>query len=726
MKKQTRLILRIQHRHSNLEFCGENVCSTRKLHAIFAPLVKVEEMMKLFRCLVLTCLCLPVLGQEDVKVCGLGDHMEELFERRPHTRALAEQDDRDLEAWTQSRIGSAGGTYVIPIVFHIIHSNGNENISVEQVQSAVETLNIDLRKLNEDIENVIDDFIDITADSEIEFRLAQLDPQGNCTNGITRTLSSLTYVGDSEMKELIQWPREKYLNIWVCAYANGAAGYALYPGSVNNSWNADQDGIVLKHDYCGYLGTGAWNRRRTITHEVGHWLNLRHLWGNSNNANLESNCDEDDLVNDTPNTTGWQSCAIYGESCGSLDNVQNYMEYSGCRMMFTQGQRNRMRSAAESSTSDRNNLWTQSNREATGTWTDESILCNADFSASQHVVCLGQEVQFFDNSFNGIVEWTWDFGDGIEISGTDSETFKNPIHTFTEPGDYTVTLDVGNGVDILGVIKTSFISVLSDNAETPPLVQGFEYSFPGNNWWVYNPNEDEAWEVTSAASFTGDKSIKLNNNTINEYFGSDEIVTSTFDFSQATEVYISYKWAYANRLVETGDRLRIHISYDCGVTWILKEQHTGTTDLPTASATNQAFVPGSNSEWDSGLVVIDNPSQLTAGFRVKFSFLSMGGNNIYVDDINIDSDAPVGVQSESSSKLLVYPNPAADILTISGQSLKDFDQIQILDVRGAIIETISIDQQSRMNIDVSIMANGLYVLRAHNSTGQFCQRFVVE
>ena len=682
--------------------------------------------MKLFRISVLISLYLPVLAQEEVKVCGLNDHMEELFAKRPHTRANAEQSDLSLEIWTQSRTASSGSTYVIPMVFHVIHANGPENISVEQIESAVETLNIDFRKLNDDAEDAIDDFIDIAADIEIEFRLAQLDPQGNCTNGITRTVNELTYVGDSEMKELIQWPREKYLNIWVCAYAQGAAGYALYPGSVAGPWNEDQDGIVLKHDYCGFLGTGSWNTRRTITHEVGHWLNLRHLWGNSNNANLESNCDEDDNVTDTPNTTGWQSCAIYGESCGSLDNVQNYMEYSGCTMMFTEGQKNRMRLAAESSISDRNNLWTQSNREATGTWSGESILCTADFSASRDVICVGQEIQFFDHSFNGIVEWAWDFGDGTEIAGTDAEIFKNPTHTFTEPGNYTITLDAGNGFDFISEIKPNFITVLATDAEAQPLVQGFEEAFPGDNWWVNNPNEDEEWEVTGNASYTGEKCIKLNNNSINVYFATDEFVTSTFDFSEATEVSISYKWAYANRLVETGDRLRVHITYDCGTTWILKEQHTGTTDLPTAPATNQSFIPDSESEWMSGLVVIDNPNQLTSGFRVKFSFLSMGGNNVYVDDINIDSDAQVGIEAEAGTKILVYPNPTADVLNIAGQSLKNFEQIQILDVRGVIIQTLRVAERSKMTFDVSKMASGLYVLHARNSTSQFNKRFVVE
>lgn len=683
-------------------------------------------MKNLFRSLLFTLLVIPAFAQDNVKVCGLGDHMEELFARRPHTRVLAEQDDRDLEEWTQNRSGSSGTVYIIPVVFHIIHDNGPENISDEQVFSAVETLNTDFRKLDPDIEYVIEDFQDITADIEIEFRLAQLDEFGNCTNGITRTAHGLTYVGDSEMKELIQWPREMYLNVWVCAYANGAAGYALYPGSVNNPWNADQDGIVLRHDYCGSIGTSAPSRRRTLVHEVGHWLNLRHCWGNSNDAALTTNCEEDDNVNDTPETIGWQSCGLYGESCGTLDNVQNYMEYSGCRLMFTEGQKTRMRNALESGTAQRSNLWTQNNRENTGTWLDTSVLCNADFGASSEVVCVNEEMQFFDESYNGITEWSWDFGDGTTLEGTDPEIHMDPVHTYTEPGQYTVSLMIGNGVDVMNETKTSFISVLPPNAETTPLAQGFEDDFPGNNWWIHNPNDDEGWEVTSDASYDGDKCIKLNNNTVDINFANDEFVSSTFDFSEATEVTISYKWAYANRLTETGDRLRIHISFDCGQTWILKKQHTGTNDLPSVNATNQSFVPSSQADWDSGSILIDNPAQLTESFRVKFSFLAMGGNNIYVDNINIESDAPVGIGEMTGAALSIYPNPAQDHLNITGQSLTEYDFMDVFNANGALITSMLVAEKNMLTLDTSTLAKGLYVLRARSADGQFSQRFVVE
>ena len=136
----------------------------------------------------------------------------------------------------------------------MIHYNGPENISEEQVLSGIEVMNADFRKLNSDIDDVIDDFSNVASDTEIEFRLAQIDPNGNCHTGINRIVSPLTYVGDGDVKDLIQWPRNSYLNIWVVENANGAAGYSLYPSSVNGNQGAGNDGIVVAHDYTGNMG----------------------------------------------------------------------------------------------------------------------------------------------------------------------------------------------------------------------------------------------------------------------------------------------------------------------------------------------------------------------------------------------------------------------------------------------------------------------------------------
>ncbi|MEO0403712.1 MAG: M43 family zinc metalloprotease, partial [Bacteroidota bacterium] len=367
--------------------------------------------MKRILCLIALAITFTSYSQE-IKYCGQTEQTQKLFERF-HGLERDAEDAAELLDLEEQQFGERGGdeVLIIPIVFHIIHEGGVENISDDQVYDAVRILNRDMRKQNPDTLNIMDEFVDLAADVQIEFRLAQRDPEGNCTKGINRIQSSLTNEGGSDMKELIFWPRDMYMNVWVCKDAGGAAGYTFLPGTVNNWWMADQDGIVLLHSYTGSIGTSSVNRSRTLTHEVGHWLNLPHTWGGTNNPGVASNCNDDDGVDDTPQTVGWTTCSNNPVSCGSLDNVENYMEYSYCSKMFTQGQRSRMRNAAFSGVADRNQLWTAQNLAATGV-SEPAILCQADFTVDRTVVCADENILFDDLTFNGVTEWTWDFGDG--------------------------------------------------------------------------------------------------------------------------------------------------------------------------------------------------------------------------------------------------------------------------------------------------------------------------
>ena len=145
-----------------------------------------------------------------------------------------------------------------------------------------------------------------------------------------------------------------------------------------------------------------------MTHEVGHWLNLDHPWGNTNNPNLASNCFTDDNVQDTPECIGVTSCNLNSNSCSGdnaywgfdmRDNVENYMDYSYCSKMFTQGQVNRMRAALQVSSTGRSNLWKASNLSATGA-TGDLYLCKAEFEADRTTICSGNEIFFTDDSYN--------------------------------------------------------------------------------------------------------------------------------------------------------------------------------------------------------------------------------------------------------------------------------------------------------------------------------------
>ena len=632
---------------------------------------------------------------DGVTPCGLNHAEDMLFLRRPETRDAAMDATRALELETQegATASQREDLLIIPIVFHVIHFNGPENISTAQVHDAVDVLNTNFRALNANIGEVIPEFEDLVADIEIEFRLAQKDPQGNCHPGINRIVSELTYVGDSEMKSLIQWPRNKYLNVWVCEYAAGAAGYALYPGSVNGNQNADQDGIVLQHSYCGSIGTANLYRSRTLTHEVGHWLNLRHPWGNSNNPGLADNCDEDDNVSDTPNTIGWTSCVLDGTTCGSLDNVQNYMDYSYCGRMFTQGQKTRMRTAALSTVAQRNQLSTASNLQATGV-AGEDILCEASFDMDRRLICVGDSVKFTDQSYHSPTSWSWEFGDGEALSGGQGEGVQSFYHTFNAPGLYDVTLTVGNGTDEVTNTVTEAVYVMDAGEMDLPMSQGFESGeYPDPQWFIEDPLNDGTWELTDDAAATGTQCMFIENWGNNVEFNDDFLRTATMDMSGMSEIHISYKWAYVHKgtteASETDDRLRVSVTGDCGNDWDLRRMHRGFTDLPSADPNPFPWAPSGPEEWKGYTIVLDNDEYLTEFFRVQFEFESRLGNNIYLDDINIqgfgNTEVAEALDGLTRSWTLA-PNPAAQASVVAFQTrVAGMADMTIQDASGRIL-----------------------------------------
>ncbi|MFZ1694286.1 MAG: M43 family zinc metalloprotease [Flavobacteriales bacterium] len=651
----------------------------------------------------------------------LSDPAEEL--------ARIAQADAELEAFTAQfaadHTGAERVIYTLPVVFHIIHNNGPENISDAQVLDAMRILNEDFNKLNPDWVNAKVDFLPLVADVGVEFKLAKRDPQGNCTNGITRTLSALTNDGTQTMKNLIQWPRNKYLNIWVAASADGAAGYTYRPGSVNNqpTW----DGIVIKHDYVGAIGTGSVSRSRALTHEVGHWINLAHTWGNSNNPALETNCNGDDSVSDTPNTIGWTFCSINGNSCGSLDNVENYMEYSYCCKMFTEGQKTRMIAALNSGTAQRNQLHTPANLAATGV-NDAPTLCQASFGSTARLVCAGTPITFTDLSFHGVTSWQWNFTGGTPATAEEAQA----VVTYAEPGVYPVSLTVSDGTANLTTTTNNYITVLANPGDAAPFSEGFESlaALNGPEWFTLNANNDNTFQVSSAAAYSGTKSTRIVN-TAAMAGNTDELLSRTFDLSDAEAVSISFRWAYAKRNADSNDELSLHISNDCGQTWLLRRIMRGSTTLPTAPNTTSSFVPSGPEQWGFANVTNISATSHVPNFRFKFTFVSDGGNNLYIDDINLNGMS-VGVDELliNSGGLFVMPNPA------QGQASARFDlpraahvRMQLHDATGRQVRHWDLGQRSGevlLPIGLSDLAPGPYLLRADINGVPMTARLIVE
>ena len=244
-----------------------------------------------------------------------------------------------------SRDTMPGEIITIPVVIHVLYNDNSQNISDAQVLSQIESLNKDYRRLN-NIDNIPAAFASLSADSKIVFCIAKTDPQGKSTTGIIHKYTkTANWLANDEMKFSASggdnaWDSKKYLNIWVCNLFGRSLGYASLPGSA-----ADKDGIVIQYNVFGTTGNvrAPFDKGRTATHEIGHWLGLKHLWG-------DANCGDDE-VEDTPQQQSYNfGCPSFPHisSCSPNSNgdmFMNYMDFSddACMNMFTMGQKKRMR-----------------------------------------------------------------------------------------------------------------------------------------------------------------------------------------------------------------------------------------------------------------------------------------------------------------------------------------------------------------------------------------------
>lgn len=251
----------------------------------------------------------------------------------------------------QSAGQPVNGLITIPVVVHILYNDNKDNISRERVLSQLEVLNKDFAGTNDDIGNVPTAFKPFIADTRIRFALATVDPEGRATDGIVRKQTmQQSWNQDDRMKFSENggsdaWNSHHYLNIWVCRLGNSMLGYASFPGSA-----PEKDGVVIRTDIFGTLHVThpVYNKGRTATHEIGHWLNLKHLWG-------DQFCG-DDGVDDTPPQSNYNSgCSnfpVIKYACNDDpkgEMFMNFMDFSddACALMFTKGQASRMQQLFE-------------------------------------------------------------------------------------------------------------------------------------------------------------------------------------------------------------------------------------------------------------------------------------------------------------------------------------------------------------------------------------------
>ncbi|HEU0228871.1 MAG TPA: M43 family zinc metalloprotease, partial [Arachidicoccus soli] len=551
-----------------------------------------------------------------------------------------------------------------------------------------------------------------------------------------------------------RWPRSRYLNVWLVdnmTKMGGTAGYAYHPEDVEGALSF-ADGVIIIDNYIGSIGTGSPYNSRALTHEIGHFLGLDHVWGPTNNPAEIGNCAKDDGIYDTPNCEGSvvDSCDLTRKTCDTLpDPVQNYMDYSYCTMMFTKDQVEFMRNVLRQQTAQRNNLWSADNLSKT---VPDSVQYNpvADFyvksgdplaeDQNNPFACTGEPVTFMNASWaltDNNPTYSWTFQDGSPSTSTDA----NPSISFNSPGWKDVTLTVtDNG--LTGTVTRQNYIYISGDWPTTSGVHHFNFDDHPDWWTIWNPQHSEyQWEVKSDAGKDGTAGIFLNmtspypNPIFNspEYFFNQRregakvaFITQPMDFTYLTNATISFDRACATDATEPSamtESLTIYYSINCGKKW---------TEVPLAELKGlnlvnngtgwTSFYPNEITTWTNKSFNL--PSIISGKNHVLFKFVYTGSttsNNIAIDNINIDGTLSVDAP-QLNDNIAVYPNPSKQS---TGWNIK-YDanewsgaQVRLIDMSGRLVKSAVLPVgKTEWNLSVgNDVTPGVYILKIQNEKG---------
>lgn len=549
---------------------------------------------------------------------------------------------------------------VIPVVVHVIHNGGSENISKAQIERQIEILNEDFGKLPGTPGN------GAGVDTRVRFCLAKIDPQGRCTDGIVRLKTLLTThqpVDRSTLKKLSFWDNARYLNMYVVKSISGnVGGYSSFPYSP-----PDEDGLVVRHDLFGDSGAAAASGGRTTTHEVGHWFGLYHTF---NGGCGQDTCSADgDYVCDTPPVANPNfSCNLSANSCSNdspnlPDQVRNYMDYSpdACKNLFTEGQKTRITATLDSV---RTLIWSPANLAATGC--DSAFVAPptcavaADFVTLTPQVCRGGKVYFIDRSLNGATSWQWFFPGGTPSASV----LQNPTVAYDSLGTFSAMLIAANAAGSDTLFLENHIQVDEPGVGQPlPFSANFDDGvFPPVGMEIFNPDLGIKWELDSLAAWSAPFSARIDNLVNINYGSRDELILPFLNLASAnpdSALTLTFWWAYARSDANYSDELIVQISKDCGVNFTNILTKSGNS-LVTGPTQTTPFIPLA-SQWKKATVNL--AAHKTAQYaKIRFVNVTDGGNRLYLDDIQINGGLLTRAEEPTAGALplRLFPNPAAD------------------------------------------------------------------
>lgn len=605
----------------------------------------------------------------------------------PRREALRAETEAEIQRILRNqRAGDSPESVVhqIPVVFHIMYYDEQDNISDAQIQSALTILNQDMRRLNPDTTNLRAVFKSSAADLEVEFVLAKIGPNGECSNGINRRWNINSLAANNAIKSSLNWPNSKYLNVWVVRSINLSGtptgtivlGYSAFP---YNGIPGTQDGIVIRHDHLGSIGTAQGERHRTLTHEVGHYLNLFHTF--------QGGCAFGDQCADTPPVAASSSgCSSNQNTCtvdlpDLPDMIENYMDYSSnqCMNTFTQNQKSRVKAVLTSSQL-RGNLASAANLMATGV--SGTVNCSpvADFEIANPLLCSGEALTLIDRSSSiGTPIYHWNV-----LSATNQVLHhvltQNPSLTMPDPGRYTVSLTVqaSNGSNTLNKPLSVTVRPVSGTSHIPWFIGSMEDELPNTSWATTTFADSSYWRRSTAAAQQGQASYLFQNSKLAAGGEVSALVGGPFAYPNTGTLNLRFAHAFARKASNNNDQLKVSVSSNCGETWQLV-RIIPAFQLGTAAIVATPYVPAA-SEWKYTSVNLATLGLQSAGnLMVKFALSSGGGNNLYLDDVQLSTT--LSNEELATETVWIQPNPSRSGAILAGAQ----GEVRVLDLSGRLI-----------------------------------------